>query len=100
MPPKVVQCDSATGNVYFGGKLLSEAMGKYVAYLTQGKAHYCATAQEDNAIMAAAARAHVAGKVDYFRFMVLRTISDFDRGAPGKNSYQSFIENNLNYITG
>ena len=50
--------------------------------LTNGTATYALTAQEDNAVMEALMRAHVAGVADYNRALVIRTASDFDRGSP------------------
>lgn len=91
MPSAIVQCDEASGNVWFGGRLSSEAVGKYMKMVTNDKANYCATAQEGNAIMMAAMRAHKAGKVDYFRFFIMRTIADFDRAPVGANEYEQFL---------
>lgn len=96
-PPAIVNCDVATGDVYFAGTLLAESVGNYTKFLTQGRANYCASAQEENAIMEAAVRFHKAGKVNYFNFIVMRTISDFDRPPPGESSYRSFVENDLNW---
>lgn len=90
-PPSVVECDVATSNVYFSGKLLSEAFGNYTALLTNGTGLYCTTAQEDNATLEALLRAAVHGIVDFSRIIVMRTASDFDRQYPGEGAAYNLL---------
>ncbi|KAF2655832.1 purine nucleoside permease [Lophiostoma macrostomum CBS 122681] len=78
-PPSVVECDVATSDVYYSGRLLGEAFGNYTKLATNGTGVYCTTAQEDNATLEALIRAHAAGLVDYARIIVMRTASDMDR---------------------
>lgn len=83
-PPGVVECDVATADVYFSGKMLGEAFGNYTKLATNGTGVYCTTAQEDNATLEALLRAHVAGLVDFSRIIIMRTASDMDRPYPGQ----------------
>ena len=83
-PPKVVACDVATSDVYFSGRLLSEAVGNFTTLITNGSGIYCTTAQEDNGTLEVLLRAAKAGLVDFARAIVMRTASDFDRPYPGE----------------
>jgi purine nucleoside permease len=83
-PPSVVECDVATSDNYWTGRLLGEAFSKYTKLVTNGTGVYCNTAQEDNATLEALIRAHAAGLVDFSRIIIMRTASDMDRPYPGQ----------------
>jgi purine nucleoside permease len=83
-PPTVVECDVATSDVYYSGRLLAEAFGNYTKLVTNGTGLYCNSAQEDNATLEALVRAHAAGLVDFSRIIIMRTASDMDRQYPGQ----------------
>ncbi|KAI0406630.1 NUP-domain-containing protein [Xylaria palmicola] len=82
-PPSVVRCDSVTSDVYFTGRLLSDAFEDLTLQLTNGAGTYCMSAQEENAILAVLVRLATSGLVDYSRAIVLRTGANFDRPPPG-----------------
>jgi purine nucleoside permease len=82
--PSVVECDVATSDNYWSGKLLGEAFSNYTKLVTNGTGLYCNTAQEDNATLEALLRAHIAGLVDFSRIIIMRTASDMDRPYPGQ----------------
>jgi len=90
-PPAIAQCDVATSDVWFSGTLLSEAMGNVTSVWTNGTGVYCTTAEEDNGTLESATRATLAGKVDFSRFIVMRTVSDFDRPPPDYSSVASLL---------
>lgn len=83
--PSVVECDSATSNFYWGGKLLGEAFSNYTKLITNGTGLYCNTQQEDNATLEALLRAAAVGLVDFSRIIIMRTGSDMDRQYPGES---------------
>ncbi len=83
-PPTVYECDVATSDVYYSGKILSETFGNYTTLITNGSGVYCTTAQEDNATGEALLRAALSKLVDFSRIIVMRTASDFDRPWPGE----------------
>jgi purine nucleoside permease len=85
-PPNVVECDVATSDTYFSGKLLGEAFANYTELVTNGTGVYCISAQEDNASLEALLRAHVSGFVDFSRIIIMRTASDMDRPFPGEEA--------------
>jgi purine nucleoside permease len=82
--PSVVECDVATSDNYWSGRLLGEAFSNYTKLVTNGTGLYCNTAQEDNATLEALLRAHIAGLVDFSRIIIMRTASDMDRPYPGQ----------------
>jgi purine nucleoside permease len=83
-PPSVVECDVATSDVYWSGRLFGEALSNYTRLITNGTGVYCSTAQEDNGTLEALVRAHAAGLVDFSRVIIMRTASDMDRPYPGQ----------------
>ncbi|GAB7129011.1 purine nucleoside permease [Silvimonas sp. JCM 19000] len=93
LPPKVIQCDTLAGDTWWSGNLIGERARAWTKQITDGKATYCTTQQEDNATYEALKRAASTGRVDLSRLAVVRTGSDFDRPAPG----QSPVDNLLDY---
>lgn len=77
--PGVFECDVATSDVYYSGRLLGEAFDNYTTLATNGSGVYCTSAQEDNAVLEALLRAAGAKIVDFGRIIVMRTGSNFDR---------------------
>lgn len=77
--PSVKECDVATSDVYYSGRLLGEAFSNYTSLATNGTGVYCTSAQEDNAVLEALLRGAGSKKVDFKRIMVMRTGSNFDR---------------------
>lgn len=71
--PSVISCDTATSDVYYSGKRLSEGFGSYMSLITNGTANYCMTAQEDNAILEVLLRMQKANRVDFSRVILMRT---------------------------
>lgn len=89
--PSVVACDVATSDVYFSGKLLSDAFANYTKLITNGTGEYCTTTQEDNASLGAMTRAAKAKLIDFSRIIVMRTASDFDRPPAGVSPLQNML---------
>lgn len=90
-PPSVIACDGATSDVFYNGNTLSSQFGKYVSVITNGTGKYCATAQEDTAIMSSLLRGAKAGLVDFGRIIAMRTAANYDRPPPGVSTYQNFF---------
>ncbi|WVQ81216.1 hypothetical protein IAT38_003338 [Cryptococcus sp. DSM 104549] len=89
-PPAIFLGDVSTSDVYFAGSLLDEAFGNITSYWTNGTGQYALTAQEDNASFEAMVRAHMAGKMDFSRVVLIRTASDFDRAPPNQDAVTAF----------
>jgi len=88
-PPRVLQCDTLSGDTWWAGNLIGERARAWTKQLTHGKGIYCTTQQEDNATYVALMRAASAGRVDSNRFAVLRAGSDFDRPHEGQSAFES-----------
>ena len=89
--PQVIQCDTLGGDTWWHGHRLGEHARAWTRLLSDGRATYCTTQQEDNATYNALARAAAAGKLDLQRLAVLRTASNFDRPHPGQSAHASLI---------
>jgi len=90
--PSVIECDVATSDNYYSGKLLGEAFSNYTKLVTNGTGNYCTTAQEDNATLEVLLRAATTNLVDFSRIIIMRTASDFDRPYPGEEASVNLFE--------
>ncbi|KAK7423979.1 hypothetical protein QQZ08_008803 [Neonectria magnoliae] len=95
-PPSVVKCDTATSDVYYSGKRLSEAFENTTSLWTNGTGIYCMSAQEDNAVLEVLIRAAIENLVDFGRVMVLRTGSNFDRPPPDRSDLDHLTDTQQN----
>ncbi|WP_459674227.1 purine-nucleoside phosphorylase [Acidisoma sp. 7E03] len=91
-PPRVLTCDTLTGDTWWSGTLLGERAEAWTRILTNGQGRYCTTQQEDNATYEVLTRATAAGLADDSRVADLRAGSDFDRPAPGKSDAQNLLD--------
>jgi purine nucleoside permease len=90
--PSVIECDVATSDNYYSGKLLGEAFSNYTKLVTNGTGNYCTTAQEDNATLEVLLRAATTKLVDFSRIIIMRTASDFDRPYLGEEASVNLFE--------
>jgi purine nucleoside permease len=90
-PPRVIQCDTASGDTWWAGHRLGEHARSWTKLLTDGHGVYCTTQQEDNATLNALTRGAEAGLVDIRRVAVLRSGSDFDRPYPHQKVIDSML---------
>jgi purine nucleoside permease len=90
-PPQVTQCDTASGDTWWGGRRLGERATRWTRLLTDGHGVYCTSQQEDNATLLALTRGAHSGLTDIHRVAVLRTGSDFDRPYPGQSAFDSLV---------
>lgn len=92
LPPNIVECDTATSDVYYSGNILATAFENTTRLLTNGTGNYCSTAQEDNATLEVLLRSSVHKLTDFARIVVMRTASDFDRPYPGATATYNLID--------
>ena len=90
-PPKVLQCDTLSGDTWWAGNLIGDRARAWTKQLTQKKGTYCTTQEEDNATYVALKRAASAGRIDLLRVAVLRTGSDFERPYQGQSAFDSLF---------
>ncbi|MYM24258.1 purine nucleoside permease [Duganella sp. FT135W] len=85
-PPAVTRCDTVSGDTWYAGETLGRRAEDWSALLTDGKARYCTSQQEDNATLEVLRRGEAAGRVDFKRILILRSASDVDRPHPGQSN--------------
>jgi purine nucleoside permease len=96
--PRVIQCDTLGGDTWWHGNRLGEHARAWAKLMSDGRARYCTTQQEDNATYNALARAAAAGRVDLKRLAVLRTASNFDRPHPGQSALASLTADSGGFV--
>jgi purine nucleoside permease len=82
-PPFVARGDDLCGSTFWHGTLLDKWANDWDAYFTGGKGNFMVTAMEDTGTMQSLTFLSRAGRVDLNRVLVLRTVSNFTREAPG-----------------
>jgi purine nucleoside permease len=82
-PPQVLLGDEVSGSTYWHGKLMDAWAGRWMSYFTSGQGKFATTAMEDTGTLQSLELLSRAGKVDWQRILVLRTVSNFDLQAKG-----------------
>src|SRR5579863_10466076 len=91
-PPFVAQGDTMSSGTFWHGSRLNEWANAWTRYYTGGKGNYMDAAMEDSGTMQALTFLNNAGRVDLRRVLVLRTVSNYDREAPGVPVAESLQE--------
>jgi purine nucleoside permease len=71
---------------------MEEWANAWTSYYTGGKGNYMVAAMEDSGTLQALSFLTHAGRVDLQRVLVLRTVSNYDREAPGVSAAESLQE--------
>ena len=69
---------------------LEEFANAWTRYYTAGKSNYMVAAMEDSGTLQALKFLNRAGRVDFRRVLVLRTVSNYDREPMGTGVAESF----------
>jgi purine nucleoside permease len=96
-PPFVTSGDDLSSSTFWHGSKMEDWANAWTRYYTGGKGNYMVTAMEDSGTMQALTFLANAGRVDLRRVLVLRTVSNYDREAPGGDvaeSLQSMVAGN------
>lgn len=88
-PPYVTMGDELSSSTYWHGKLFDAWASKWVPYFTNGQGEFATTAMEDTGTLQSLQFLANAGKVDWHRILVLRTVSNFDRQPRGMTAAES-----------
>ncbi|HWE87423.1 MAG TPA: purine nucleoside permease [Terracidiphilus sp.] len=88
-PPFVTMGDEVSGSAYWHGDLEDAWATEWVKYFTGGKGEFATTAMEDTGTLQSLQFLAVAGKVDWNRVLVLRTVSNYDRQPRGMSAAES-----------
>jgi purine nucleoside permease len=91
-PPFVARGDTMSAGTFWHGSKMDEWANAWTRYYTSGKGNYMVAAMEDSGTMQALTFLSNAGRVDLQRVLVLRTVSNYDREAPGVSAAESLQE--------
>jgi purine nucleoside permease len=88
-PPFVTRGDTLSASTFWHGSKMEEWANAWTRYYTGGKGNYMIAAMEDSGTLQALTFLSQAGRVDLQRVLVLRTVSNYDREAPGTTAAES-----------
>jgi purine nucleoside permease len=88
-PPFVTRGDTLSASTFWHGSKMEEWANAWTRYYTGGKGNYMVAAMEDSGTLQALTFLSQAGRVDLQRVLVLRTVSNYDREAPGVTAAES-----------
>jgi purine nucleoside permease len=88
-PPFVTKGDLMSSSTFWHGAKMNEWANAWTRYYTDGKGNYMVSAMEDTGTLQALTFLSAAGRADLRRVLVLRTVSNYDREAPGIDAAQS-----------
>jgi purine nucleoside permease len=91
-PPFVTRGDTISAGTFWHGSKMDEWANEWTKYYTGGAGNYMVSAMEDTGTLQALTFLDQAGLVDLHRVLVLRTISNYDREAPGSTAAESLKE--------
>jgi purine nucleoside permease len=98
--PSVLKGSELSASTYWHGSKLDEWANAWVGYYTGGKGTFVTTAMEDTGTMQSLTFLAKAGRVDFSRVMVLRTVSNFDQQRPGITAAESLAEQRVSKYGG
>src|SRR6202030_4651694 len=88
-PPFVTRGDTMSASTFWHGSKMDEWANAWTKYYTGGKGNYMVAGMEDSGTLQALTFLSRAGRVDLQRVLVLRTVSNYDREAPGTTAADS-----------
>ena len=88
-PPFVTRGDTLSSSTFWHGAKMNEWANAWTRYYTGGKGNYMVSDMEDSGALQALTFLSQAGRVDLQRVLVLRTVSNYDREAPGTSAAES-----------
>lgn len=88
-PPFVTRGDTISSSTFWHGARMDAWANAWVRYFTGGAGNYMIAGMEDTGTMQALTFLSRAGRVDLQRALVLRTVSNYDREAPGSTPAES-----------
>jgi len=91
-PPFVARGDVLSASTFWHGSKMDEWANDWTRYYTGGKGNYMVAGMEDSGTLQALTLLSQAGRIDLRRVLVLRTVSNYDREAPGVLPAESLQE--------
>jgi purine nucleoside permease len=99
-PPFVTMGDEISSSTYWHGKLFDAWAAQWVPYFTGDKGEFATTAMEDTGTLQSLQFLSSAGRVDFKRVLVLRTVSNFDRQPIGMSAAESLATQRIGMYSG
>jgi purine nucleoside permease len=99
-PPFVTMGDELSSSTYWHGKFFDAWASEWVPYFTNGHGEFATTAMEDTGTLQSLQFLANAGKVDWHRILVLRTVSNFDRQPRGMTAAESLATQRIGKYSG
>jgi purine nucleoside permease len=87
--PFVTEGDAMSGSTFWHGTLMDQWANEWVRYFTGGQGNFMISAMEDTGTLQALTFLGQAGRADLRRVLVLRTVSNYTREAPGETAAES-----------
>ncbi|MDE3188362.1 MAG: purine nucleoside permease [Acidobacteriota bacterium] len=94
-PPLVTMGDEISSSTYWHGKLFDAWAAEWVNYFTGGQGQFFTTAMEDTGTLLSLKGLAGAGRVDWNRILVLRTVSNFDQQPRGMSAADSLARQRI-----
>ncbi len=91
-PPSVLEGDELSASTFWYGRKMDAWAAQWVPYFTSGKGVFTTTAMEDSGILQSLQFLSNAGRADFNRVLVLRTVSNFDQPPAGISTADSFVQ--------
>jgi purine nucleoside permease len=99
-PPQVLLGDEVSSSKYWHGKLMDDWATRWMDYFTNGQGHFVTTAMEDTGTLQSLKGLAAAGRVDWQRILVLRTVSNYDRQPTGMDAATSLSNQRIGQYSG
>ncbi len=94
-PPAVIVGDEVSSSTYWHGKLSDAWAAEWMRYFTGGQGQFATTAMEDTGTLQSLRGLANAGRVDWNRILVLRTVSNFDQQPRGMSATDSLAHQRI-----
>jgi purine nucleoside permease len=94
-PPFVGLGDEVSGSTYWHGKLSDAWATEWMSYFTNCKGQFATTAMEDTGTLQSLQFLANAGRADWNRILVLRTVSNFDQQPRGVDAADSLARQRI-----
>jgi purine nucleoside permease len=87
--PFVFIGDDLSASTFWHGAKMDAWANEWVKYYTEGKGNFAVTGMEDTGTLQSLKFLARAGKADWNRILVLRTVSNYDQPPPGMTAWES-----------
>ena len=94
-PPFVTVGDTMSSSTFWHGKLNDTWANQWVSYFTAGKGQFTTTGMEDTGTLQSLKFLAAAGRVDWHRILVLRTVSNYDQQPRGMTAPESLAHQRI-----